>query len=117
IVGVLLLLGVNPLGDEAGAGAVTVALGVAGNLVFALLAILKGRPVLGVLGVFVPLVAMVAALRLARPTSPWARRRYDERRMARARRRFPPGRRTRWDRLVDVFAGTPPLTDHESAPP
>jgi hypothetical protein len=110
IVGALLLVGVNPFDDEAGSGTAAVALGVAGNLAFALVAILKGRPVLGVVGVFVPLLAPVAALRLARPTSPWARRRYDEHRMERARRRFPPGRRTRWDRLVDLFAGTPDVT-------
>jgi hypothetical protein len=107
IVGTLLLVGVNPFGDESGAGAAAVALGVSANLLFALVAILKGRPVLGVVGVFVPLLALVAALRLARPASPWARRRYDEHRMARAHRRFPAGRRTRWDRLVDLFAGAP----------
>jgi hypothetical protein len=72
--------------------------------------------VLGVVGVFVPFLAPVAALRLARPTSPWARSRYDERRMARARRRFPAGRRTRWDRLVDVFAGTPAAGDPGRSP-
>jgi hypothetical protein len=116
IVGTLLLVGVNPFGDEAGGGAPVAALAVAGNLVFALVAILKGRPVLGVIGVFVPLLALVAALRLARPTAPWARRRYDERRMARALRRFPPGRRTRWDRLVDVFAGAP-APPRAQAPP
>jgi hypothetical protein len=116
IVGALLFLGVNPFGDDSGGGALVVALGVAGNLAFALVAILKGRPVLGVVGVFVPFLALVAALRLARPTSPWARRRYDDRRMARARSRFPPGRRTRWDRLIDVFAGAPPLTDRRQTP-
>ena len=110
------LLGVNPFGDESDGGVPVVALGVAGNLAFALVAILKGRAVLGVVGVFVPLLALVAALRLARPTSPWARRRYDERRMVRARHRFPPGRRSRWDRLVDVFAGAPALTDRGRAP-
>jgi hypothetical protein len=107
IVGALLLVGVNPFGDDAGGGAMVTALGVTGNLAFALVAILKGRPVLGVVGVFVPFLALVAALRLARPASPWARYRYDDRRMARARHRFPPGKRTRWDRLVDVFAGAP----------
>ncbi|WP_343938357.1 hypothetical protein, partial [Pseudonocardia zijingensis] len=109
IVGVLLLLGVNPFGEDSGGSAVVTALGVATNLVFALVAILKGRPVLGVVGVFVPFLALAAALRLARPNSPWARARYDERRMERARRRFPPGRRSRWDRLVDLFAGSPAL--------
>jgi hypothetical protein len=116
IVGLLLLVGVNPFGDDAGDGALVTALGVAGNLAFALVAILKGRPVLGVVGVFVPLVALVASLRLARPTSPWARSRYDDDRMARSRHRFPPGRRTRWDRLVDLFAGAPASTDRGRTP-
>jgi hypothetical protein len=107
IIGALLMVGVNPFGDESGGGELAAAIGVAVNLAFALVAILKGRAVLGVIGVFVPLVALVAALRLARPTSPWARRRYDAHRMARALSRFPPGRRTRWDRLVDVFAVAP----------
>jgi hypothetical protein len=107
IVGALLLVGANPFGDDASDGAMVTALGVTGNLAFALVAILKGRPVLGVVGVFVPFLALVAALRLARPASPWARYRYDDRRMARACHRFPPGKRTRWDRLVDIFAGAP----------
>ena len=46
------------------------------NLLFALAAILKGRVVLGVVGVFVPLVALVGAVRLARPGSFWAHRWY-----------------------------------------
>jgi hypothetical protein len=116
IIGALLMVGVNPFGDDdPGGGALAAALGIAVNLAFALVAILKGRVVLGVVGVFVPLVALVAALRLARPTSPWARRRYGARRMARALNRFPPGRRTRWDRLVDVFAVAPALNDRGQA--
>jgi hypothetical protein len=116
IVGSLLLVGVNPFGDDARGTESVTAIEVVANLVFALAAILKGRPVLGVVGVFVPFVALVAALRLARPASPWARSRYDERRMARARHRFPPGRRTRWDRLVDVFAVAPAATGRGRTP-
>jgi hypothetical protein len=41
---------------------------------FALVTILKGRGVLGVVGVFIPVIAVVAACRLVRPLSPWARR-------------------------------------------
>ncbi len=107
IVGALLLIGANPFDDDTGQGAETIALSVVFNLVFAFVAILKGRAVLAVIGVFVPLVAFVAACRLARPGSVWARRRYDARRMDRARARFPAGRRTRWDRLVDMFAVAP----------
>jgi hypothetical protein len=57
IVGVLLLVGVNPFGDDSGLR-VGDGVGVVGNLVFALVAILEGRPVLGVVGVFVPLLAL-----------------------------------------------------------
>ncbi|MGQ0575797.1 MAG: hypothetical protein ACT4RN_16575 [Pseudonocardia sp.] len=106
VVGALLLVGANPFDAQDAGGEAAVALTVAVNSAFALAAILKGRVVLGVVGVFVPLVALVATLRLARPASPWARRWYrpGSRRRARALARFPPGRRTRVDRLVDLFA-------------
>jgi hypothetical protein len=110
VVGVLLLIGANPFDTDPADGEGLIALTVVVNLVFAVVAILKGRVVLGVVGVFVPLVAAVAAVRLAHPTSPWARRWYREgdRRWARSRRRFPPGRRPRWAGLVDLFATVPP---------
>lgn len=111
VIGALLLVGADPFDTQPEDGALGLALTVAVNLTFALVTILKGRTVLGVIGVFVPLLAMVAAFRLARPASPWARRRYDERRLARARVRFPPGHRSRWDRLVDLFAAAPPVSD------
>ncbi|WP_214370598.1 hypothetical protein [Pseudonocardia sp. H11422] len=110
VVGLLLLIGANPLADESGEGALAVALTISVNLLFALAAILKGRTLLGVVGVFVPVLAMFGALRLARPGSPWARRMYrpGSRRLERSLRRFSPGRRNRWDRIVDVFAAPRP---------
>ena len=109
VVGCLLLVGANPFDADRAAGEGVVALTVAVNLVFALVTILKGRVVLGVVGMFIPVVALVTALRLARPTSPWARRRYrrGSRRWRRSRARFPPGHRTRWDAVVDLFAAVP----------
>ena len=61
------------------------------TLAFVLVAILKGRTVLGIVGVLLPIAAMVAAVRLARPHSLWARRFYrpGSARWARAQRRFP----------------------------
>ena len=105
IIGVLLLLGVSPVDAEDGLGAATVGIGV--NLLCVLVAILKGRTVYGIIGLLVPLVALTMAIRLARPRSPWARRFYGSgsRRRARSERRFPEGRRTRWDGLVDLLAG------------
>jgi hypothetical protein len=109
VIGTLLLLGANPFGEQSGPPAVTVAATITLNLLFALLAILKGRTVLGLIGVLLPVVALVAALRLARPGSPWARRWYPpgSRRCTRSHERFPPGARTRWDRVVDLFAVAP----------
>ncbi|MGY1739512.1 MULTISPECIES: hypothetical protein [unclassified Blastococcus] len=109
VVGVLLLIGFDPFDADRARGEAVVALTILGNLCLALVAILKGRVVLGVVGVFVPLLAAVACVRLARPSSPWARRRYRPggRRAARSLQRFPPGRRTRWDALVDLFAAVP----------
>ncbi len=121
VVGGLLLLGANPFDADPARGEVAVTVTVTVNLAFALVAILKGRVVLGVVGVFLPVLAAVAALSLARPGSPWARRRYPPG-SARARRshaRYPPGKHTRWDAVVDLFAavpsGRPPGPD--AAPP
>lgn len=109
VVGALLLVGANPLDAQEADGEAAVVATVAVNSAFALAAIFKGRVVLGVVGVFVPLVALVAALRLARPGSVWARRRYraGSRKLTRSLERFPPGRRSRVDRLVDLFAAPP----------
>jgi hypothetical protein len=54
-------------------------------------------------------LAYVAAVRLARPRSPWARRFYrsGSRRLARAQRRFPAGKASRWDPVINLFAGRP----------
>ncbi|GAA3747214.1 hypothetical protein [Streptomyces tremellae] len=55
------------------------------NCLFAVVTFLKGKPRLGLIGVLVPFVALVTAVRLARPGSPWAKRAYRRRPRARAR--------------------------------
>ncbi len=72
------------------------------------LAILKGKPLLGLLGVFMPFFSLAGAVRLASPTSPWARRRYhpDSSKLERAQERFARIRKRRtW--LSDAIGGTP----------
>ncbi|MFB7600317.1 hypothetical protein [Streptomyces sp. NPDC056160] len=59
--------------------------GVAVNFLFSLMALSKGKLRLAVLGVIVPFLALVAAVRLARPGSYWDRRFYRRRPRARAR--------------------------------
>ena len=69
----------------------------------------KGRTVLGVVGLFIPIVAVVAATRLARPRSPWAQWRHGGDKLARSRERFaatrPLMRAQR--RFGDLVAGAP----------
>lgn len=107
VVGLLLLIGFSPFDQDASDGELVGGIAVAANVLVTLVAILKGRTALGIVGLLVPLVSLVTALRLARPGSFWARRFYpeDSRRLVRAERRFPQGRRNRWDPLVDLFAG------------
>jgi len=71
-----------------------------------LICIAKGKLVMGLLGIFVPLVAIVGALRVARPGSMWARRRYATRpaRMAKAVDRDA-RHEARMDRVRDVLGG------------
>ncbi|WNI15666.1 phosphatidylglycerol lysyltransferase domain-containing protein [Actinacidiphila sp. ITFR-21] len=85
----LLLVGQAPLGGYVG-GRSYRSYPVAAVLVaFVVLCLMTGKVWTGLLGVMVPLLAVVGALRLTRPASPWARWRYaaGPRRMARAERR------------------------------
>jgi hypothetical protein len=47
------------------------------DVLFAAVAVLKGKPLVGMIGIFMPLVSLVGAVRLVSPSSVWARRRYD----------------------------------------
>jgi hypothetical protein len=84
----------------------------ASHLLFATVCYLKGKHVVGTLGIFMPLVALTGALRLAKPSSPWAHRLYDERRLARARDRNQEGRTGRFENwFVDLIGGKPSQPD------
>ncbi|WP_341770450.1 hypothetical protein, partial [Actinomadura bangladeshensis] len=92
----LLLLGIRPLGYEGiapdpGTGILTrvYVVSLVINLVFAVITLLKGKIWTGLIGLFMPALLIVGAIRVARPGSPWARWRYpeDSRRHQRAVRR------------------------------
>ncbi|MER5292818.1 hypothetical protein ABT382_12130 [Streptomyces pharetrae] len=76
---------VNGVDDEERQGRGTVIATIAGNFAFSLVALCKGKLRTALLGTVVPLVALVGAVRLARPGSAWARRFYARRPRARAR--------------------------------
>ncbi|MEU9621462.1 MULTISPECIES: hypothetical protein [unclassified Streptomyces] len=78
-------LGVNELSSDEQQGRLGVVLTLAINFCFVLISLFKGKARLAVVGTLVPFVALIGAIRLARPTSMWARRFYRNRHRARAR--------------------------------
>jgi hypothetical protein len=118
MIGGLLLLGFAPFDVPNNASSVaTLVLAVTTDLLLAGLAILKGKPLLGLVGIFVPPVSLVGAVRLASPRSPWARRFYDPDgpKMARAQRRWQRSHARR-RRIADAIAGAPGLPAGEPGP-
>ncbi|WP_239514124.1 hypothetical protein [Streptosporangium sp. 'caverna'] len=102
----LLLIGLRPLGWENSDGTLRGTWITAGfivaNLVLAVITLLKGKIWTGLAGLFVPVLLVPGAVRLARPGSPWAHlffapgaRRPQPRKMATAERR-----EERWRRPV-----------------
>lgn len=115
----LLLLGTLPFGIDSVDAASDGQWGVITTIVLGGLLVgvtlLKGRIWLGVLGLLVPLLALIGALRLAKPHSPWARWRYPEgsRKLAKSTARAL-RHDARWERLkhrvFDAIAGSPTKT-------
>ena len=104
----LALIGIRPfdLGNSE-IGTLGVVLLVAVTLVSIVLSITKGKYKLALFGCFVPVAAVVGTIRLARPGSRWARRRYSPEKLARATERAQRtdarwGAYTRW---MNDFAG------------
>ena len=89
----LVVLGVRPFGLNQPLPAAAEAIWAAQALVLSLISFFKGRIALGVMAVFMPGLGIWATCRLAKPSSPWARRFYSEAKLERAAARFPADRR------------------------
>jgi hypothetical protein len=108
----LVVLGVQPFDLDETSSRVGTAIVVVLVVGIATVAFAKGRILLGAVSIFVPIAGVIAAARLAKPNSPWARWRYrDSRahRLERARARFQGDRRAErvGDRLRNAIGGTP----------
>ena len=105
----LVVIGTRPFGLDESTSIAGTAIAVALVLGLAGACFAKGRVLLGVVGLFVPIFALAGAVRLARPGSAWAKRRYHAAKTARAAARFadtrPLARANR--RLGDLVAGAP----------
>ncbi len=105
--GALFLLHAAPLGTGGAEGSrVSITIAIAVNLAFVVVAALKGKLFMATFGVFAPFVSLVGAIRLAEPSSIWARRRYppdskqrvrSEERYARYEARWRPRKERAWD--------------------
>jgi hypothetical protein len=106
LIGGLVLMGFLPFATDSGVP--TIVASVLAALALAAVAVLKGKLFMGVATMLVPLVGVFAAVRLAKPGSPWARRRYPEgsRKLERARKRQERHRR-RYQAFQDRVAGAP----------
>jgi hypothetical protein len=115
MLGTVVALGMTPVGIDESTGADVIAVSVALAVVAAFVSILKGKFYMGIIGLFIPVIAYVAAVRLARPRSPWARWRYtkNEKKMAKALARDVK-RQARKTRIRDFLGGTPHLKSPEA---
>jgi lysyl-tRNA synthetase class 2 len=108
ILGGGLIMGFVPLDAGNGGSTLAIVLSVGLNLALCVLVALKGKFSAAVVGMFIPPVAWVAAIRLGRPGSWWAKRRYGSgsRKLSKAE-----ARKVRHDRRVrklqDVIGGAP----------
>jgi hypothetical protein len=106
LIGGLVMMGFLPFATDSGVP--TIVASVLAALALATVAVLKGKLFMGVATMLVPFVGLVAALRLAKPDSFWARRRYPEgsRKLARAQGRLERHQR-RYRAFQDRIAGAP----------
>jgi hypothetical protein len=112
LLGAAIVLGASPVTKEETGSALAILLTLAIVLVVCAIAALKGKYTSAVIGVPMPLISLVAAIRLAKPRSPWAHRRYHpgSRKLARATARDE-RRRARYHRFQDLIGGAPAPTE------
>lgn len=107
----LALIGLHPLGvDDVDTGELGLRLtgmvAVLVTLSLFLVCLLKGKYRTAIFALFIPLVGLVGAVRLARPGSRWARSRYSSSQQAAARERAE-AFDARWERWTNKIAGSP----------
>jgi hypothetical protein len=104
----LVLLGFLPVSTDNSIAVIIISVLIV--LAISAIAIFKGKIFMGIAGMLFPPVSVIGALRLAKPGSPWANRRYADgsKKLARAEKRY--GRHeARYRRFQDRIAGAPHL--------
>jgi hypothetical protein len=107
-IGGLIVAGAAPFDTGDGSSISTILGAVLVNLAFVAVAATKGKLFVSLIGAFLPVFAVTGAVRLAKPRSRWAKRRYSEgsHKLAEAVRRQ--ARESKWQRrFFDAIGGTP----------
>jgi hypothetical protein len=109
VIGGLIVLGFAPFdlaNESRSIGTLILVVGL--DVLLAAITIFKGKPLLGITGLFIPFLSIFGTVRLASPRSPWARKFYaaDGKKLERSKARW---RRIeeRRRRVGDVLAGAP----------
>jgi hypothetical protein len=123
----LLLVGAAPFGADSAstegepASGWSFAVTILFNACFAVVCLTKGKAFTGLIGILVPFFALIGAIRLARPGSPWARRFYKEgshkEKRALAREEREGWRRSLRIKVYNAIAGRPSEPAPPAAPP
>lgn len=115
LIGGVVVVGMTPAGLDSSASAYALAGYITLAALASVISIIKGKLYLGIAGFFIPILGYVAAIRLARPNSPWARWRYKDnpKKMERAMARDVK-REARKTRVRDFLGGAPTLKTPET---
>jgi hypothetical protein len=87
-------------------GAAAVALALSLHIAITVVCLLKGKIILGLVGLPLPTLSFYGAIRLAKPHSFWARRFYGDKKTAKAEKRFGHDYVARREAMRDLFSGT-----------
>jgi hypothetical protein len=106
--------GITGIGNEELAVRIGAIAGYLVNGALVVICLLKGKYRTALFGIFVPAVSLVGTVRLARPSSRWAKRLYGPERTARATERhvrFDARWDPVWDRFSNLIGGKPSEPD------
>lgn len=119
----LALVGISPADfsgdpeDNAAIGATIT--GIVIHLLLIVVCVTKGKYKWALFGAFIPVASLIGAVRIARPTSRWAKRRYGPEKMAKAQQRaawFDARFGPLFDWISDFIAGKPSEPDAKPTP-
>jgi hypothetical protein len=117
LIGGALVMGFTPLEGRDTSSILGIALILGFDLAMVIVTALKGKYVMAIVGTLIPLVSLVGAIRLAKPGSPWAQRRYPpgSEKLRKATARYE-RRQRRYRRWQDLIGGAPTPAERPKQP-